>query len=149
MSHSNRVDLTLKVPKGKQIFLQGEPSTAAYIVLRGRVSLSVSLHGQQVPLFHQGGGAVLGLPETILGSVYGATAIAETTVTVHAISRDDVLEMTKSPESGMAILSLLTEKLTQIYAVLKNRRSSRGGTGASRLFGGLYVKSGGTEPTVH
>jgi len=149
MAHPSSPDLTRKVPKGTSIFVQGEPSNTTYIVMRGKVSLSVGLRGRQVPLFIQSGGAVLGLPETILGTVYQATATATTPVIVHAISRDDVLELTKDPESGMAILSLLTRKLTQIYAVLKLRRGGRGGTGASRLFGGLYIKSGKTEPTIH
>jgi len=127
MHSEGSVTLTRKIAKGQPIFAQGEPANAAYLVLKGRVMLSVGLgHELQIRLFSQHSGAVLGLAETVLGTEYVTTATAATKVIVHTISRADLLDIMKEPESRITVLSLLTEKLSQLYEVLRKTSKVRG-----------------------
>jgi CRP-like cAMP-binding protein len=150
MPFEKPVSLTRTVAKGTPVFRQGDSARNAFIVLRGKVALSVGLeHGTELFLFAQDSGSVLGLAETLLGTEYQTTATAVTSVTVHTISRADILDMTKDARSGLTVLSLLAEKLGQIYRVLKHSTRGKRGHGPSRLLAGLHVGSRDSKPTIH
>jgi CRP-like cAMP-binding protein len=141
--------LTRPIAKGQPIFVQGQSARFTYIVLRGKVALSVGLqHGAEVFLFAQDSGSVLGLAETLLGTEYQMTAIALTNVIVHTISRSDILDIASDAQSGLTVLSLLAEKLGQIYEVLKKSSKGKRGHGPSRLLAGFHVPSRFAKPTI-
>jgi CRP-like cAMP-binding protein len=115
------VVLTRSIRKGSLIFREGEEARCVYIVLRGRVVMS-SAERPGIRLQPCFDGAVLGLPETVLGTKYQTSARARTAVTVHMIGREDLQEMLSNPEEGYAVVSALADKVTQIYRELKLRR---------------------------
>jgi CRP-like cAMP-binding protein len=150
MQSDSSASLTRTVAKGQPIFRQGESANNTFIVLRGKVALSVGLdHGAKISLFSQESGSVLGLAESLLGTEYQTTATAVTSVTVHTISRADILDMAKDAAGGLTVLSLLAEKLGQIYTVLKHSTRGKRGHGPSRLLAGLHVGSKDSKPTIH
>jgi hypothetical protein len=67
---------------------------------------------------------------------------------VNIISRGDILNIAKNAGSGLTVLSLLAEKLGQIYEVLKNSTPGKRGRGASRLLAGFHIESRDTKPTI-
>jgi len=149
MHSEDSVTLTRTIDKGQQIFAQGEAANAAYILLKRKVMLSVALgHELQIRLFIQDSGAVLGLAETVLGAEYETTATAATKVIVHTISRADLLDIIKEPESRIAVLSLLTEKLSQLYEVLRKTSKVRGHS-ASLVLPRTHTGSNATKHAVH
>jgi CRP-like cAMP-binding protein len=132
MMHADSVVLTRSVRKGTRIFSEREKARTAYVVLSGRVALSSDLRpGVRIyPCFD---GAVLGLPETLAGTNYQMSATARTNVTVHVISREDVLDMLKHPEEGFAIVTELADKVTELYREIKiHRPNGRHRPGPSR-----------------
>ena len=150
MPFETSASLSRTVAKGQPVFRQGESADDTYIVMRGKVALSVGLeHGTQIFLFSQEPGSVLGLAETLLGTEYQTTANAVTNVTVHKISRADMLDMSKDAQTGLTVLSLLAEKLAQIYKVLKYSTRGKRGHGPSRLLAGLHVRPRDSKPTIH
>jgi CRP-like cAMP-binding protein len=150
MPSKRSVTLTHRVDKGQQLFVQGESAEATYIVLRGKVRLSIGLQGQpQLPLFDQRPGAVLGLAETFLGSEYQTTATAMTKATVHEISRADLLDLLNTPEGGIPVLSVLTEKLTQMYEVLRRSTRRPRNTGTGRFITWFDIGTTEVHSTIH
>jgi len=141
--------LTGRIAKGEPLFEQGAPANSAYILLRGRITLFIGINWKaRRRLFHQCSGSVLGLSEALLGSHYQTTAIAATTATVHEISRADLLDMLKVPEDGMAVLSLLTDRLGQIYDLLK-QGTFRRPHGPGVVTGGLDLKARSDKATIN
>lgn len=140
---------TGKLAKGERLFEQGAKAKSAYILLRGKITSFIGVNGEpRRALFDQCSGSVLGLPEAILGSPYQTSAIAATTVTVHEISRADLLDMLKVPEDGITVLSLLTDRLKQIYDLLR-QGTFRGCHGPRILTGGIELKTRGEKATIH
>jgi CRP-like cAMP-binding protein len=61
--------------RGYVLFAQGQKALGVYVVWEGRVKISIgSDQGKSMILALVGRGAVLGLPATILGLPYAATA---------------------------------------------------------------------------
>ncbi len=93
---------------GKQIMATGETGLYMYVVLEGRVAISV----QDRVVERVGPGGVFGEMALIDQSPRAASAVAETDCSLLPISRDDFLAMVKNkPSFGVALLKTLADRL--------------------------------------
>ncbi|MFZ0737174.1 MAG: Crp/Fnr family transcriptional regulator [Candidatus Acidiferrales bacterium] len=77
--------------KGAILFEEGEKPTGVYIVLEGRVKLSVnSAQGKTLVLGFFGSGTILGLEAAILGRIHAATAETAKPAKVLFVSRKEL-----------------------------------------------------------
>lgn len=75
-------------PRGTVILRQGDFADAAYIIVRGRCSVSKTIDGVERPLRTLESGAVFGETGVLSGDVRTATVRARTEVTVKVVTRD-------------------------------------------------------------
>lgn len=88
-------------PEGSILFAEGEEALGAYVIWEGRVKISIgSDTGKSLILAFAGRGAVLGLPGTILGVPYAATAEVVEPVKFTFLSRDDLLRRLRATEAA-------------------------------------------------
>jgi CRP/FNR family cyclic AMP-dependent transcriptional regulator len=100
-------------PEGSILFLEGDPGDVAYIVLSGRVDLSLtSIEGSQLLIHQVGPGGYLGEMALLDGQPRSATAtVAEDSVIV-SIRRQDLLEyLHRNPDAAIRMLRLSSERL--------------------------------------
>ncbi|MGC2506768.1 MAG: Crp/Fnr family transcriptional regulator [Candidatus Acidiferrales bacterium] len=87
--------------RGYVLFAQGQKALGVYVVWEGRVKISIgSDQGKSMILALVGRGAVLGLPATILGLPYAATAEVVEPAKVSFVSRDDLLRRLRATEDA-------------------------------------------------
>jgi len=87
--------------EGSILFAEGQKALGIYVVWEGRVKVSIgSDSGKSFTLGLAGRGAVLGLPATILGLRYAATAEAVEPVKMSFFSRDDLLRRLRATETA-------------------------------------------------
>jgi CRP-like cAMP-binding protein len=113
--------LTRHYKRHTPLFRQGEPCNGTFVVLHGKVSLSTG-NGlrQRIGLGCAREGSVIGLCETIGGSPYQTTAIADTNVTAHFIPTQDVLSlMSDDPSTGMQVVQMLVGDVTHLYSRIR------------------------------
>ncbi len=110
--------------KGFVLFSEGEKALGVYVVWEGRVKVSIgSDNGKSLILTLAGRGAVLGLPEIILGLPYAATAEVVEATKASFLSRDDLLRRLRDTEAAAytaaenlsAICYSLTAELKAIH----------------------------------
>jgi len=93
---------------GKPIMTAGETGLYMYVVLEGRVAVSV----QDKVVERIGPGGVLGEMALIDRSPRAASAVAETNCSLLPISRNDFLALVKNkPSFGLALLKTLVDRL--------------------------------------
>ncbi|HTQ77760.1 MAG TPA: cyclic nucleotide-binding domain-containing protein [Burkholderiales bacterium] len=98
---------TMRYEAGKMIMQEGTGGALMYVVLEGRVAISIKggVVGRAAP------GGVFGEMALVDQSVRAASAIAETDCTLLAINRVAFLELVKtSPAFGAALLAGLAER---------------------------------------
>ncbi len=94
---------------GMTLMVQGEPGSAAYLILNGSVDISTAENGS---LWQVGPGAFLGEVAMIGANPYSITATALDTVSTARIDRELFMRVAREfPEFGNAVLRVLTEKL--------------------------------------
>lgn len=95
-------------PAGKVIMTEGEGGVFMYVVLRGRVSVSV----QGTTVERIGAGGVFGEMALVDQSQRAATAVADTPCSLLAINRNDFLSLVKSnAEFAVSLLKGLSDRL--------------------------------------
>ena len=88
--------------KGFVLFSEDEKALGAYVVWEGRVKVSIgSDNGKSLILTLAGRGAVLGLPETILGLPYAATAEVVEATKASFLFRDHLLRRLRDTEARL------------------------------------------------
>jgi len=98
----------LHYPAQKVIMKENEGGVFMYVVLEGRVAISV---GSQV-VERVGPGGVFGEMALVDQSTRAATAVAETECELLPVNRGDFLDLTKNrPEIGMSLLKAVAERL--------------------------------------
>lgn len=98
----------LRYPAKKVIMKENEGGVFMYVVLKGRVAISV---GAQV-VERVGPGGVFGEMALIDQSTRAATAVAEAECELLPVNRGDFLDLTKNrPEIGMSLLKAIAERL--------------------------------------
>jgi CRP-like cAMP-binding protein len=98
---------------GQQIFSRGDPGSELYLMLEGRVRLSiVSLEGRELAFTHSGPGDVFGEIATLDGGARTADATAVSAVKALTLSRPQVSTLLdNSPPFARAAVELLCRKL--------------------------------------
>jgi CRP-like cAMP-binding protein len=95
-------------PAGKVIMKEGEGGVFMYVVLQGRVSISV----QGTVVERVGAGGVFGEMALVDQSTRAATAVADTACSLLAINRNDFLALVKgNPEFAVSLLKGLADRL--------------------------------------
>jgi CRP/FNR family cyclic AMP-dependent transcriptional regulator len=98
----------LHYPAGKVIMKADEGGVFMYVVLKGRVAVSV---GDQV-VERLGAGGVFGEMALVDQSTRVASAVADTDCVLLPVNRNDFLDLIKSkPEIGMSLLRAIAERL--------------------------------------
>lgn len=99
---------TLHYPARKVIMKEDEGGVFMYVVLKGRVAISV---GSQV-VERVGPGGVFGEMALVDQSTRAASAVAETDCMLLPVNRNDFLDLTKNrAEIGMSLLKAIAERL--------------------------------------
>jgi len=105
----------VRFDKGKVIMVAGQTGALMYVVVQGRVAITI--RGATVDLVGPGG--VFGEMALVDQSPRAANAVAETDVQLLGISRNVFLNLVKSePTFGIALLSAMAERLRNTVAVL-------------------------------
>jgi CRP/FNR family transcriptional regulator, cyclic AMP receptor protein len=100
-------------PKGAILFVEGQEARGVFVICRGRVKLSAgSTSGKALILRIAESGEVVGLPATISGEPYEATAEALEPIQASFIPREPFLQFLR--ENGEAALRV-AEILSHIY----------------------------------
>lgn len=114
--------LIRRYKRDSSLFSQGEPCEGAFVLLRGRVSLSMGLgrdHKFRIGYWNKG--KVLGLCETLNGVAYETSAVASTSVTARFIPRRDVFSMiADDTRVGLQIVSTLAKDLAGLYQTIRS-----------------------------
>jgi CRP-like cAMP-binding protein len=134
MTPLSTLTLTRHFKPHRPLFCQGEPCKGTFVVMHGKVSLSTG-NGlrQRIGLGFAREGSVIGLCETIGGSPYQTTAVADTNVTAHFIPTRDVLTlMSDDPSTGMQVVQMLVGDVTHLYSRI--RRMAFGAHGVHTRF---------------
>jgi CRP/FNR family cyclic AMP-dependent transcriptional regulator len=98
-------------PEGKVIMTAGAAGAFMYVVLDGRVAISV---GNSI-VERVGAGGMFGEMALVDRSARAATATAETDCTLLAINRNDFLELVRAkPAFGASLLKSLAERMQQL-----------------------------------
>jgi CRP-like cAMP-binding protein len=106
---------TMRYEVGKAIMNEGDAGTSMYIVLDGKVSISIK--GNIVE--HLGAGGTFGEMALVDQSPRTASAIAETECSLLAINRAALIALVQSePAVGLTMLRSVTERLRHMNALL-------------------------------
>jgi CRP-like cAMP-binding protein len=100
---------------GKQIFARGDPGSDLYLVLDGRVRLSIiSMEGRELAFTHAGPGDIFGEIATLDGGVRTADATAVSPVKALALSRPQINTLLESsPRFARSAIDLLCQRLRE------------------------------------
>jgi CRP/FNR family cyclic AMP-dependent transcriptional regulator len=109
-------------PKGATLFLQGQAGRGVFILCSGQVKLSTSsADGNTLILKVTQPGDVLGLPSTISGKSYEASADVLEPCQANFISRTDFLAFLRDHgEAALRVAQELSERYTAALDELKN-----------------------------
>jgi len=107
-------------PAGKVIMTAGAAGAFMYVVIEGRVVISVG--GQVVE--RVGPGAIFGEMALVDRSARAASATAETDCSLLAIDRNDFLELVKvKPAFGASLLKSIAERMQQVALQVAQKKS--------------------------
>ena len=120
-------------PKGAFLFGEGQQPCGVFIICGGRVRLSTSsADGKELILRFADSGDVVGLPGTISGEAYGATAEAIGPIQANFIPRDKFLHFLKEHgEAAVRVAEILSDILHATYHELRYLGLS--GTASAKL----------------
>jgi len=112
--HENLASLVRRkaIRKGEHLFRQGDEGTALYIILQGRIKISVSRRTDTVTLAILGQGEFLGEMALLDDLPRSADAMALEDSHLYALNRKDFLSFLKNNEHAVhAVLSALSLRL--------------------------------------
>src|SRR5690348_10770861 len=102
-----------RYPSGSILFLEGEPGNVAYVVLSGRVDLTLtSLDGNELLIHQVGPGGYFGELALFDGKPRSATATAGQDTVAVSIAREDFLSyLLRNPDAAILMLRFTSERL--------------------------------------
>jgi CRP/FNR family transcriptional regulator, cyclic AMP receptor protein len=107
---------TVHYPLHKVIMKEGEAGVFMYVVIEGRVVISI----QSRTVERIGAGGIFGEMALVDQSQRVATAVAETDCSLLAINRNDFVALVKTkPEFGVSLLKAVAERLRAMTSVQK------------------------------
>ena len=100
---------------GQQIFARGDPGTELYLVLDGRVRLSIiSLEGRELAFTHAAPGYIFGEIATLDGGARTADATAVSPVKALSLSKPQINTLLDTaPQFARAAIDLLCQRLRE------------------------------------
>ncbi len=100
---------------GQQIFARGDPGTELYLVLDGRVRLSIiSLEGRELAFTHAAPGDIFGEIATLDGGARTADATAVSPVKALSLSKPQINTLLDTaPQFARAAIDLLCQRLRE------------------------------------
>ncbi len=100
---------------GQQIFSRGDAGTELYLLLDGRVRLSIiSLEGRELAFAHAGPGDIFGEIATLDGGARTADATAVSTVKALSLTRSQINGLVETaPQFAKAAIELLCKRLRE------------------------------------
>ena len=125
-SELRRIATPILTAKGCTLFRAGQPVRGSFLVLRGRVRMSLG-RSRLYPSRAVGAGNVIGLPATFSGEPYSLTAKAERDCRLAFIPRARLLDLLRrNPKVGFQIVRMLSEEIFQMRkdARIKPRRKT-------------------------
>lgn len=100
------------IAKGESLFRQGDEGTALYIIMQGRIKISLSRGMEKMTLAILGQGEFLGEMALLDGRPRSADAVALEDSRIYALNRQDFLSFLISKDNAVrAILSALSARL--------------------------------------
>jgi CRP/FNR family transcriptional regulator len=117
----NVVQWVRHVPRGAQLFNQGEAAEGAFLVSRGRIRLLMSsATGQSREVATAQAGDLVGLSAAVGGRAHQCAAEAITPCTVGFIRRDDLLRLLRDEsEVCFYLLQCLAADISAAYTALR------------------------------
>ncbi|OGA19176.1 MAG: hypothetical protein A3G25_06975 [Betaproteobacteria bacterium RIFCSPLOWO2_12_FULL_63_13] len=107
-------------PAGKVIMTAGAAGAFMYVVVEGRVAISV---GERV-VERVGPGAIFGEMALVDRAARAASAAAETDCSLLAIDRNDFLELVRAkPAFGASLLKSIAERMQQLALQVAQMKS--------------------------
>ena len=98
--------------RGATLYQRGMAATGFYLVESGSVRVLLPIKNGVHLLETAGEGAILGLPETVPGTIYRTTVQADESTTAAFLARDDFLELLgKHPDLGIHVIRMLSNNL--------------------------------------
>ena len=111
-------------PSRQPLFHVDQQSTGVFLVVKGRVSLSLPDLPKLDRVFTPG--SLLGLPATFTGHAYSLAAITVTASDVLHVERQSFLDlMSASPEFCREVADILSREVSFIQGALAERRRSK------------------------
>jgi CRP-like cAMP-binding protein len=111
-------------PPNHHLFEADQQNRGVYLVLRGKVCLSVLDLRKLDRVFSTG--SLLGVPATFTGHAYSLAAVAVTEAEVLHVDRQAFLDvMTKQPDLCREATDMLSREVTFIHAALAERRRQK------------------------
>jgi CRP/FNR family cyclic AMP-dependent transcriptional regulator len=107
----------------QRIYKAGEPSTRAFVVLTGSVSVTLlDEDGQEVPFTEPRHGDFFGFASMLEDTVHQTTAIAVEATTCVEIDRNDIEALlTKKPLAGLDMLTVLARDIHSAQGLVRIR----------------------------
>jgi CRP-like cAMP-binding protein len=116
-----------KLDRDEALFRQGEPTTAVFLILRGRLRMVRNLASGDRITIHTGRTGELFAEGSLFSDVYQCDAIAAEPTRVHACGKAEMLAaIGDSPPTMLALLKQVTHSLHHARAMreLRNIRSA-------------------------
>lgn len=102
------------IAKGTVLFRQGEPVKGVYVVVRGKIRLSL-VEREAVSDRMAGPGSVLGLPATMTGNTYSLSAQVLEASELLFVERDVVLGLLRRcPEFCFEVVEILAHEVSHM-----------------------------------
>lgn len=107
----------------QRIYKAGEPSTRAFVVLAGCVRVTlIDEDGQEVLFGEPNRGEFFGFASMLENSAHQTTAVALERTTCVEVDRNDLRQLlTRKPEAGLDMLTVLARDIHSAQALVRNR----------------------------
>lgn len=114
-------------PPKRRLFEEDQQNQGVYLVLKGKVCLSVKDLQKLDRVFSSG--SLLGVPATFTGHAYSLAAVAVTDAEVLHVDRQAFLDlMTQQPELCREATDMLSREVAYIQRALAERRRQKSNT---------------------
>lgn len=107
-------------PKGTVLFHRGDGVRGVFIVLQGKVTLSLEMGNPQYPARVLGPGSIIGLPATMAGAPYSLTAEVAEDAELAFVTRQAMMDCLRHhPDLCFQVMDLLSNEISAIRDALK------------------------------
>lgn len=109
-----KIGHTVEIPKGKQFIAENESADRFYIILNGRVEITVPSGKDQLTVYKVGAFEMVGWSSLIEPRIYTGNATAVSNTTALSFDADQLLiEMKNNPKLGYILMKKISQFLSQ------------------------------------